>query len=87
VQRNLTDLSRSDANFCQNSTTTNAVIRLRFIVILNNNQTIFELKLVLATVVSRYQLTLASDRPEKPQRRGVTLSPAGGGKMQFQGVI
>ena len=47
----------------------------------------FELKLVLATVVSRYQLTLASDRPEKPQRRGVTLSPAGGVKMQFQGVL
>ncbi len=47
----------------------------------------FELKLVLATVVSRYQLTLASDRPEKPQRRGVTLSPAGGVKMQFQGVM
>ena len=46
----------------------------------------FELRLVLATVVSRYQLTLFSDRPEKPQRRGVTLSPAGGVKMQFQGM-
>ena len=46
----------------------------------------FELKLVLATVVSRYQLTLAGDSPEKPQRRGVTLSPAGGVKMQFQGI-
>ena len=46
----------------------------------------FELKLVLATVVSRYQLTLKSDRPEKPQRRGVTLSPAGGVKMRFEGM-
>ena len=46
----------------------------------------FELRLVLATVVSRYQLTLFSDRPEKPQRRGVTLSPAGGVKMRFQGM-
>ena len=46
----------------------------------------FELKLVLATVVSSYQLTLAGEGPEKPQRRGVTLSPAGGVKMQFQGV-
>ena len=46
----------------------------------------FELKLVLATVVSHYQLTLAGDRPEKPQRRGVTLSLAGGVKMQFQGI-
>ena len=46
----------------------------------------FELKLVLATVVSRYQLTLAGERAEKPQRRGVTLAPADGVKMQFQGV-
>ena len=46
----------------------------------------FELKLVVATVVSRYQLTLKSNRAEKPQRRGVTLSPAGGVKMQFQGM-
>ena len=46
----------------------------------------FELKLVLATVVSCYQLTLKSDRSEKPQRRGVTLSPADGVKMQFQGI-
>ena len=46
----------------------------------------FELKLVLATVVSGYQLTLVGDSPEKPQRRGVTLSPAGGVKMQFQGI-
>ena len=46
----------------------------------------FELKLVVATVVSRYQLTLNSDAPEKPQRRGVTLSPAEGVKMQFQGI-
>ena len=44
----------------------------------------FELKLVLATVVSGYQLTLASNIPEKPQRRGITLSPAGGVKMRFE---
>ena len=47
----------------------------------------FELKLVVATVVSRYQLTLAGNRPEKPQRRGVTLSPAGGVKMRFEGSL
>ena len=45
----------------------------------------FELKLVIATVVSRYQLNLVDGRPEKPQRRGVTLSPAGGVKMRFEG--
>ncbi|MGL5835387.1 MAG: cytochrome P450, partial [Waterburya sp.] len=46
----------------------------------------FELKLVVANVVSRYQLTLKGNRPEKPQRRGVTLTPVDGVKMQFQGV-
>ena len=45
----------------------------------------FELKLVVATVVSHYQLTLDSDVPEQPQRRGITLSPAGGVKMRFEG--
>ena len=33
-----------------------------------------EIKLVLATILSRYQLALASQHPEKPQRRGVTPS-------------
>jgi cytochrome P450 len=43
-----------------------------------------EMKLVLATILSHYQLTLASGRPEKPQRRGVTLSPAGGVPMKLE---
>lgn len=42
-----------------------------------------EMKLVLATILSRYQLTLTSQNPEKPQRRGVTLSPAGGVKIKL----
>jgi unspecific monooxygenase len=41
----------------------------------------FEMKLVLATILSHYQLALADNRPEQPQRRGVTLAPAGGVKM------
>jgi unspecific monooxygenase len=41
----------------------------------------FEMKLVLATILSRYQLALADKRPEKPQRKNVTLAPAGGVKM------
>jgi unspecific monooxygenase len=41
----------------------------------------YEMKLVLATIFSRYELTLADNRPVRPQRRGVTLSPAGGVKM------
>jgi cytochrome P450 family 110 len=46
---------------------------------------LFEMKLVVATVVSRYQLKLADSEPEKPQRRGVTLAPSRGVKMQMQG--
>lgn len=41
----------------------------------------YEMKLVLATILSCYQLALADHRPERPQRRGVTLAPAGGVKM------
>ncbi|MGL5794399.1 MAG: cytochrome P450, partial [Waterburya sp.] len=42
---------------------------------------IFEMKLVLATILSRYQLALADRQPEVFQRRGVTLAPARGVKM------
>ncbi|MEL6440341.1 MAG: cytochrome P450 [Cyanobacteria bacterium J06621_8] len=44
-----------------------------------------ELKLVLATIVSEYNLELASDRPEKPGRRGVTLAPQTGIQMKYLG--
>lgn len=37
-----------------------------------------EMKLVLATILSKYQLALAEDKPVKLQRRGFTLAPAGG---------
>ena len=42
---------------------------------------LFELKLVLATILSRYQLALADDKPEKPHRRGLTLAPTKGVRM------
>jgi cytochrome P450 len=45
----------------------------------------FEMKLVLATILSRYQLALVDNRPEKPQRRSITLAPAGGVKMVITG--
>ena len=45
----------------------------------------YEMKLVLATILSRYELALADNRPVRPQRRGVTLSPAGGVKMVVKG--
>ncbi|MCY6491215.1 cytochrome P450 [Leptolyngbya sp. GGD] len=44
-----------------------------------------EMKLVLATVLSRYQLALADSRPEVPRRRGVTLGPSGRVKIQILG--
>ncbi|MGB7442482.1 MAG: cytochrome P450 [Coleofasciculaceae cyanobacterium] len=40
-----------------------------------------EMKLVLAKVLSHHQLALVDDKPVKPARRGVTLSPVGGVKM------
>ncbi|ARV57511.1 cytochrome P450 [Nostocales cyanobacterium HT-58-2] len=46
---------------------------------------LFEMKLVLATILSRYELTLASHQPEQPQRRGVTLAPSGRVKMIITG--
>lgn len=41
----------------------------------------FEMKLVLATILSRFQLTLADSRPVKPVRRGLTLAPPGNLRM------
>ncbi len=45
----------------------------------------FEMKLVVATILSNYELTLANSTPEKPQRRGITLAPATGVKMVMKG--
>jgi cytochrome P450 len=44
-----------------------------------------EMKLVLATVLSRYQLALATDKPIKLQRRGFTLAPKGGIELVLTG--
>ncbi|MGK7888552.1 MAG: cytochrome P450 [Leptolyngbyaceae cyanobacterium] len=41
----------------------------------------FELKLVLATLVSRYPLAWVGQTPETPKRRGVTVVPARGVEM------
>ena len=45
----------------------------------------YELKLVVATLLSRYRFSLASEQPEIAKRRGVTLAPAKGVPMIFQG--
>jgi cytochrome P450 len=39
---------------------------------------LFEMKLVLATILSRFQLTLADQHPVRPVRRGITIVPSGG---------
>ena len=41
----------------------------------------YEMKLVLATIMSRFQLALADSRPVHPTRRGITIVPSGGVSM------
>jgi cytochrome P450 len=41
----------------------------------------FEMKLVLATMLSHYRLGMADQSPEYPQRRGITFAPARGVQM------
>ena len=45
----------------------------------------FEMKLVIATILSHYRLSLMEQKPEKQQRRGLTLAPARGVKMKMEG--
>ena len=45
----------------------------------------FEMKLVLATVLSGWQLALADNKPVQAKRRGILLAPAGGVKMVLKG--
>ncbi|MGJ5627727.1 cytochrome P450 [Nostoc sp. CALU 1950] len=46
---------------------------------------LFQIKIVLATILSRYQLALVNQQPEKPQRRGFSIAPASGIKMVITG--
>jgi cytochrome P450 len=41
----------------------------------------FEMKIILATILSHYNLKLREDQPVKPQRKVITLSPKGGIKI------
>lgn len=41
----------------------------------------YEMKLVLATILSRFELSLASKSPVQPVRRGITIVPGGGVPM------
>ncbi len=45
----------------------------------------FEMKLVLATILKNYELTLTDLRLEQPKRRGVTLAPGNGVQIAITG--
>lgn len=45
---------------------------------------LFEMKLVLATILQRYELALADSQPERPKRRAVTLGPERGVRMTLR---
>ncbi len=47
----------------------------------------FEMKLVLANILKHWQLAIANNRPIRPNRRGVTLAPAGGVPMVVTGKV
>jgi cytochrome P450 len=47
---------------------------------------LFEMKLILATILSRYELELVSQSPERPKYRGLICSPASGVKMVMRGL-
>jgi len=42
------------------------------------------MKIVIATVLKQYQLTLAEKKSVQPLRRGVTIAPAGGVRMVIE---
>jgi cytochrome P450 family 110 len=46
---------------------------------------LLEMKLVLATILKSSDLSLSSDRPIKPQRRGATIAPHNGVPLVFRG--
>ncbi|MCC5626421.1 cytochrome P450 [Nostoc sp. CHAB 5715] len=46
---------------------------------------LFEIKLVLATVLSHWEMELADSKPVQPVRKGLLFSPAGGVKMVVKG--
>ncbi len=47
---------------------------------------LYEMKLVLATILSQVKLELLDNRPIKPARRGFTFTPDGGIKMRVEAI-
>ncbi|HAX89477.1 MAG TPA: cytochrome P450 [Cyanobacteria bacterium UBA11370] len=46
---------------------------------------LFEMKLVLTTLLSRYSMALGNNHPVHPVRRGLTFAPSGGVRMVLKG--
>ncbi|MCW3068820.1 MAG: cytochrome [Solirubrobacterales bacterium] len=44
---------------------------------------LLEMKIVMRTVLARFELCPAGDRAERARRRSITISPAGGGRVIF----
>ncbi|MGB3534246.1 MAG: cytochrome P450 [Microcoleaceae cyanobacterium] len=45
---------------------------------------LFEMKLILGTILSRFQLTLIENKPVKPVRRGITIVPSDTFKLEVK---
>ncbi|MGB3636192.1 MAG: cytochrome P450, partial [Rivularia sp. (in: cyanobacteria)] len=41
----------------------------------------YEMKLILATIIQKFELELVDKKPVKPVRRGITIVPSGGVSM------
>lgn len=47
---------------------------------------LYEMKIVLATFLRSHRFRLASSAKVKPSRRGLTMGPAGGVRMIYEGA-
>ncbi len=45
-----------------------------------------EMKLVIASILSKYNLELANNKPIKPMRRGATIAPSNGVPLVMTGL-
>lgn len=46
---------------------------------------VYEMKLILATILQKFELELVDKKPAKPIRRGITIVPSGGVSMMVKG--
>ena len=48
---------------------------------------LYEMKVVLGTLLSAHRFSLVSDQPIRPVRRHVTLAPEGGVPLRYEGLV